>query len=104
MAARTVRSGGGRQGDSVRRVRRHSEGGFPPEFTIPDAVLRSVTVPTLFLWGDDDPLSAAAVAHHVVELMPHASLQMLPQSGHLPWLDDPEGIGRATATFLAATD
>ena len=77
--------------------------GFPPELTIPDAVLRSVTVPTLFLWGEDDPFGTAAVARHVVELMPHASLRMLPRSGHLPWLDDPEGIGRATAAFLAAT-
>ena len=78
--------------------------GFPPELTIPDDVLRSVTVPTLFLWGEDDPFGTATVAHHVVELMPHASLRMLPASGHLPWLDDPEGIGRATALFLAATD
>jgi pimeloyl-ACP methyl ester carboxylesterase len=78
--------------------------GFPPELTIPDDVLRSVTVPTLFLWGEDDPFGIAAVAHYVVELMPHASLRMLPAAGHLPWLDDPETVGRATAEFLAATD
>jgi pimeloyl-ACP methyl ester carboxylesterase len=78
--------------------------GFPPELTIPDDVLRSVTVPTLFLWGEDDPFGTAAVGRHVVELMPHASLRMLPAAGHLPWLDDPEGTGRATANFLATTN
>lgn len=78
--------------------------GFPPELTIPAAVLRSVTAPTLFLWGEDDRSGDAAVARHVVELMPHASLRMLPASGHLPWIDDPDGIGRTTAEFLAATD
>jgi pimeloyl-ACP methyl ester carboxylesterase len=78
--------------------------GFPPELTIPDDVLRSVTVPTLFLWGADDPFGTAAVARHVVELMPHASLTMVPSAGHLPWLDDPEGLGQATADFLATAD
>ena len=78
--------------------------GFGPELTIPDSVLRSVTTPTLFLWGEDDPFGDAAVARHVVELLPRASLRMLPASGHLPWIDDPEGVGRATAEFLAATD
>ena len=78
--------------------------GFPPDLTIPDDLLRSVTVPTLFLWGEDDPFGSAAVARHVVELMPHASLRTLPAAGHMPWLDDPEGTGQATADFLAATD
>lgn len=78
--------------------------GFPPELTIPDDVLRSVRAPTLFLWGEDDPFGAAAVARRVVELMPHASLRMIAAAGHLPWLDDPDTIGRATAEFLAATD
>jgi len=77
--------------------------GFPPDLTMPDAVLESVTVPTLFLWGDDDPFGSADVAQHVVGLMPKAALRMLPASGHLPWLDNPEGVGRATAAFLDAT-
>jgi pimeloyl-ACP methyl ester carboxylesterase len=78
--------------------------GFPPEYTIPDDVLRSVTAPTLYLWGEEDPFGDAAVARHVVELMPHASLVLLPAAGHLPWLDDPKGIAQATAEFLAATN
>ena len=72
--------------------------------TIPDDVFPSVSAPTLFLWGEDDPFGTAAVARHVVELMPHASLRMLPASGHLPWVDDPQGTGRATTAFLRATD
>jgi pimeloyl-ACP methyl ester carboxylesterase len=78
--------------------------GFPPELTISDDVLRSVSAPTLFLWGADDTFGTAAVARHVVELMPHASLTMVPSAGHLPWLDDPKGLGLATADFLAAID
>jgi len=54
--------------------------------------------------GADDTFGTAAVARHVVELMPHASLTMVPSAGNFPWLDDPEGLGRGTADFLAATD
>jgi 2-hydroxy-6-oxonona-2,4-dienedioate hydrolase len=77
--------------------------GFPPELTIPDDTLESIAAPTLFLWGDDDPLGTAAVARHLVQLMPNASLQLLPAAGHLAWLDDPEGVGGATADFLSTT-
>ncbi len=78
--------------------------GFRPEMTIPDEVLQSVSAPTLFLWGADDPFGGAAVARRLVKLMPHAWLTMVPSAGHLPWLDAPEGLGRVTAEFLEAAD
>jgi 2-hydroxy-6-oxonona-2,4-dienedioate hydrolase len=78
--------------------------GFPPELTIRDDELRSVAAATLFLWGQDDLFDPPVVARHLVELMPRASLSLLPAAGHLPWLDDPEGIARATADFLSKSD
>jgi len=77
-------------------------GGFDDSLTLPDELLASVAAPTLFLWGADDAFGSEAVAQHVVTLMPDAELQMIPDAGHLPWLDDPEGIGAASAAFLAA--
>jgi pimeloyl-ACP methyl ester carboxylesterase len=75
--------------------------GAPPALTIPDSVLASVSSPTLFLWGEDDPFGGSAVAEHTVGLVPGAELVLLPKStGHLPWLDDPEGIGRRATGFL----
>jgi 2-hydroxy-6-oxonona-2,4-dienedioate hydrolase len=76
--------------------------GFPPEHTLTEAELAAVSAPTLFLWGRDDPFGGEAVARRVVESMPTASLTMLDDSGHLPWLDDPEGVGEKTAAFLTA--
>jgi pimeloyl-ACP methyl ester carboxylesterase len=38
----------------------------------------------------------------VVDAMPNARLRMLPDAGHLPWLDDPIAIAEQTAHFLAA--
>jgi pimeloyl-ACP methyl ester carboxylesterase len=74
--------------------------GFDPSITIPDELLRSVSTPTHFLWGEDDGFGGADVANHLVEQMPNATVQMYPESGHLPWLDDPKTIAEATSAFL----
>jgi 2-hydroxy-6-oxonona-2,4-dienedioate hydrolase len=67
-----------------------------------DELLSDVTVPTLFWWGADDTFGGEAVARHLVEVMPAAELTLVPDAGHLPWLDDPAGAAAATATFLHA--
>jgi len=77
--------------------------GFDPAVTLPDDLISSVAVPTLFLWGEDDGFGGRDVAENVVSLMPNAELVMLPESGHLPWLDFPDDIGRRTRAFLDGT-
>jgi 2-hydroxy-6-oxonona-2,4-dienedioate hydrolase len=67
-----------------------------------DALLASVTVPTMFWWGADDTFGGEAVARHLVEALPEAQLTMVPDAGHLPWLDDPAAAAVATAAFLRA--
>lgn len=78
--------------------------GFDPAMSIPDDVLGAVTAPTLFLWGADDGFGREAVARDVVGRMPNAALVMMPDSGHLPWLDDPRFTARATQAFLASAE
>lgn len=67
-----------------------------------DRILRDVHVPTLFLWGEHDTFGGLDVARHVVNQMPDARMEVMPEAGHLPWLDDPEHAARATASFLRA--
>ena len=74
--------------------------GFPDSLTIPDEVLSAVETPTLFLWGADDGFGGTDVARDVVSRMPAAELVMMPESGHLPWLDDPRFAAGATTAFL----
>jgi 2-hydroxy-6-oxonona-2,4-dienedioate hydrolase len=62
----------------------------------------NVAVPTLFWWGADDTFGGEAVARHLVEVMPDARLTMVPDAGHLPWLDDAGGAAAATAAFLGS--
>jgi 2-hydroxy-6-oxonona-2,4-dienedioate hydrolase len=67
-----------------------------------DELLASVPVPTLFWWGADDTFGGEPVARHLVEVMPDAQLTMVPDAGHLPWLDDPAAAAAATPTFLTS--
>jgi pimeloyl-ACP methyl ester carboxylesterase len=67
-----------------------------------DDLLARATVPTLFWWGADDTFGGERVARHLVEVMPDAQLTMVPDAGHLPWLDDPAAAAAATTTFLAS--
>lgn len=71
----------------------------------PDTILRPdtlarVTVPTLFAWGEDDPIGGADVAEPFVAQFPDASLEMIPESGHAPWVDEPALVARLIEDFV----
>jgi pimeloyl-ACP methyl ester carboxylesterase len=66
-----------------------------------DDLVSSITTPTLFLWGENDPFGGEAVARRLVDLMPNAVLEMLPDAGHAPWLDELDYCAKATARFLS---
>ncbi|MDJ0925448.1 MAG: alpha/beta hydrolase [Acidimicrobiia bacterium] len=78
--------------------------GFDPSDVIPDAVFARVSTPTVFLWGADDGFGGEDVARGVVDRMPNAELVMIPDSGHLPWLDDPKPIAVQSRAWLEALD
>ena len=58
--------------------------------------LRHLTMPTMLIWGEYEPLGGVAVAQSVTDLIPHARLEVLP-TGHGPWLGQPT---RTAATVL----
>ena len=62
--------------------------------------LAKVQTQTHFLWGADDTFGDESVARWIVSSMPNATLEMIPDSGHLPWLDDTEHVAKETAKFL----
>ena len=74
--------------------------GFREDLALGASDLAKVSTPTHFIWGADDPFGEETVARWIVNAMPDASLDMRPDSGHLPWLDDPSFAARATETFL----
>ena len=62
--------------------------------------LRTYKGPTLILCGEDDSL--CPVHRHTLmhELMPHSTLTILPNAGHLPTLEQPEATTAALQAWL----
>ena len=75
--------------------------GLNPDTLLPTAVLERVSVPSLFLWGLDDPMGGAEVARRFVEQVPGGELDLLEGAGHAPWIDDPVDIADRLRTFIA---
>jgi 3-oxoadipate enol-lactonase len=62
--------------------------------------LGSITVPTLFVVGEDDALSPPEVAREMQERTQGSTLAVLPRAGHLSNLEAPEAFNAAVAAFL----
>jgi 2-hydroxy-6-oxonona-2,4-dienedioate hydrolase/4,5:9,10-diseco-3-hydroxy-5,9,17-trioxoandrosta-1(10),2-diene-4-oate hydrolase len=69
-----------------------------------DDVLSRVVCPTLFVWGACDPFGGEDVARSLVARMPDAVLDLLPDAGHSPWLDDMDAcVSRMTGYLMDGT-
>jgi pimeloyl-ACP methyl ester carboxylesterase len=60
--------------------------------------LGRVTVPTLMIWGDHDPVVSVADAKATAELIPDARLEVLP-AGHVPQLGNPGRVAGLLEEF-----
>jgi pimeloyl-ACP methyl ester carboxylesterase len=64
--------------------------------------LAGLRTPTLLIWGEQDridPPQPAAIA--IAQRLPNARLVLMPDAGHLPWLDKPEECATLVTEFLA---
>jgi pimeloyl-ACP methyl ester carboxylesterase len=62
-------------------------------------VLPQVDVPTLLIWGELDGRSPLGVAHQLKEAIPEAKLVVIPGSGHVTNLEQPELFNEAVRDF-----
>lgn len=76
-------------------------GGFDERLTMTSDLLAAVGTPTAFFWGADDTFGGAEVAEAIVAAMPEATLEMVPEGGHLPWLDEPARAAAFVTAHLA---
>lgn len=63
--------------------------------------LAQVRQPTLFVWGPQDFVGAPDFGQRVARAMPDARL-VVKGVGHLPWLQDPDGVAAVTSEFLGS--
>ncbi len=80
----------------------HGLRGVNPAILLDDEMLGGIQVPMLFLWGAEDQFGGEPVARSFVAKVHGARLVVIPESGHVVWLDDPDGIAESTREFLAA--
>jgi len=66
------------------------------------AALRPLDRPALVVWGAHDPYIPVAMAERQRDAFPSAEIAILEDSGHWPFADDPDGVGRRVEPFLRA--
>ena len=73
--------------------------GWQPALAMRPEELRELTVETLLIWGEHDPLGGADVARTVAAVMPHTQLEML-EAGHAPWLGHADRVATMVSNFV----
>ena len=59
---------------------------------VPDADLGRIRQPTLIVWGANDRFFPLTHAERAANLIPNATLRVIPECGHLTAVDAPEGL------------
>lgn len=62
--------------------------------------LHTIRTPTLVLCGRHDPQFPPACSEELAAAIPHAELVWLADSGHFPYIEEPDVFWRAVARFL----
>jgi pimeloyl-ACP methyl ester carboxylesterase len=63
-------------------------------------MLSPLNTPTLVVWGAADPYLPVRFAEQQKETFANAQVVLLPESGHFPFADDPQGVADAVVPFL----
>jgi pimeloyl-ACP methyl ester carboxylesterase len=75
--------------------------GLNQRMLLQDDLLARLTMPVLFLWGDEDPNGGEAIARSFAARVPNAQLEVIPRAGHAPWIDEPDLCADRIKTFLS---
>lgn len=67
----------------------------------PGPILAGIQTPALLLWGERDGMIPITNAVDYLRLMPNATLVRLPNTGHLPFEEDPTGSLPPVERFLS---
>lgn len=68
------------------------------------AAVRTITVPTLILWGREDKVIPLKVGKLLHELIPNSTLDVIEQCGHIPQEEKPDETIARISEFLATAE
>ncbi|MXQ12449.1 alpha/beta fold hydrolase [Microvirga makkahensis] len=63
-------------------------------------LLPGIEIPTLILVGEGDLITPPEIAHEMADMIEWASLAVIPESGHLSTLEQPERVAQAMRLWL----
>jgi pimeloyl-ACP methyl ester carboxylesterase len=69
-----------------------------------DRLYLADAVPMLVIWGTRDPIVPARHAETVRAVVPSARIEVFPEAGHWPHLDDPDRFCDVLLDFVATTE
>jgi pimeloyl-ACP methyl ester carboxylesterase len=69
-----------------------------------DRLYLARAVPLLLVWGGRDPIIPVEHAHDAHRLLPDSRLEVFPEAGHFPHLDDPLRFVRLLRDFMETTE
>jgi 3-oxoadipate enol-lactonase len=96
--------------DAIRALnppREQAVGGTAPTnfLTVtPEQARAALSMPVLLIEGEDDVLVPPEVMRAAVEALPGARLELVAESGHSVYFEQPEAFNRILAGFLATVD
>ena len=64
------------------------------------SLLSSIETPTLLIVGEDDGISTPEEMKTIADAMPNASLEVIPEAGHMSPLENPDSVNAAVREFL----
>ncbi|MCZ0978296.1 alpha/beta fold hydrolase [Streptomyces diastatochromogenes] len=65
------------------------------------ATLTGILVPTLVVWGDQDPILPREDQQTILDAVPDSRLLVYEGVGHVPYWEDPDRVLRDLAAFMA---
>ncbi len=68
-----------------------------------DRLYLSQDVPTLVVWGEKDPIIPVSHGYAAHDAMPGSRLEVIPDVGHFPQVEDPRRFARAVVDFIGST-
>lgn len=64
------------------------------------AAYRTLTMPVSAIWGGRDSITPLAQGERLVKLVPNGNLVVMPQSGHIPQIENPDEFHRILLEIL----
>ena len=75
---------------------------YRPGLTFTADELAAIRTPALMVYGTQDHVGSVDVWQRFTGVLANAELEVIEGAGHMPWFDDPSGVGERLRRFLAA--